>query len=193
MKYIFFLILVLPSAVLAEQNIDLLIDAALERTKYSVEYDGKYISIPYPNGDVPAQIGVCTDVVIRSYRILGIDLQKLVHEDMSKNFNEYPSNRIWGLKKPDTNIDHRRVPNLKVFFSKYGETLVISNNLKDYKPGDLVTWMLPDNFPHIGIIVDKVDSATGIPLVVHNIGMGPKLENMLFNYKITGHYKYLPK
>lgn len=170
-----------------------LVEAALKRTHQNVRYDGRYIKIPYPNGDVPKDIGVCTDVIIRSYRALGIDLQQLVHEDMAKHFNQYPSKRIWGLDKPDSNIDHRRVPNLQVFFSRFGQELAISNDPSSYKAGDLVTWLLPGNLPHIGIISDKVNSKTGLPLIVHNIGMGPKLEDMLFDYKITGHYRYQPE
>ncbi|MBS9777727.1 MAG: DUF1287 domain-containing protein [Gammaproteobacteria bacterium] len=167
-------------------------DAALERTKSAVTYDGRYMKIPYPNGDVPASIGVCTDVVIRSYRKLGIDLQQLLHEDIKKNFSRYPSKRIWGLKHPDSNIDHRRVPNLRVFFKRHGKSLVVSDQAGDYKAGDIVTWMLPGNLPHMGIVTNELTSH-GIPKIVHNIGRGPKLENMLFDYKITGHYRYLPK
>lgn len=166
--------------------------AALERTSKNVTYDGAYISIPYPNGDVPENKGVCTDVVIRSYRALGIDLQRLVHEDMSTNFSSYPSKRIWGLSKTDKNIDHRRVPNLRTFFTRHGKSLPVNTNPQDYEPGNVVSWMLPGNLPHIGIISDKVSIVSGNPLVVHNIGSGPKLEDMLFNYKITGHYKYVP-
>ncbi|WP_440903712.1 DUF1287 domain-containing protein [Catenovulum sp. SX2] len=167
-------------------------DAALERTSKQITYDGSYIAIPYPNGDVPAHIGVCTDVVIRSYRALGIDLQRLVHEDMRSNFNLYPSKRIWGLTSTDKNIDHRRVPNLQTFFARNAVELAITNDKEDYQPGDLVTWMLPGNLPHIGIVSNKVSPITGNPLIVHNIGAGPKLEDMLFAYKITGHFRYEP-
>lgn len=135
---------------------------------------------------------MCTDVVIRSYRQLGTDLQKLVHEDISANFSAYPSRRIWGLGTPDKNIDHRRVPNLQVFFARHGEVLPVSDVGSDYRPGDLVTWILPGNLPHIGIITDKISSLTGNPMVVHNIGSGPKLEDMLFEYTITGRYRYVP-
>ncbi len=166
--------------------------AAYERTHQSVTYDGRYLSIPYPGGDVPSNIGVCTDVVIRSYRSIGTDLQKLVHEDMKENFASYPSKRIWGLTRPDKNIDHRRVPNLQTFFSRHGEELDIPPEASAYKAGSLVTWMLPGNLPHIGIVTDKVSAETGNPLVVHNIGRGPELEDMLFKYKITGHYRFVP-
>ena len=169
-----------------------IVQAALERTNHNVRYDGRYISIPYPNGDVPTNIGVCTDVIIRTYRTIGADLQKLVHEDMAANFEAYPSKRIWGLNRTDKNIDHRRVPNLQAFLSRQGEELVISSKASDYKAGNIVTWMLPGNLPHIGLITNKISALTGNPMVVHNIGAGPKLEDMLFAYKITGHYRYIP-
>jgi len=169
------------------------INAAKERTTHDVKYDGAYFSISYPNGDVPSNIGVCTDVVIRSFRKVGVDLQKKVHEDMLVNFNLYPSKRIWGLKKPDKNIDHRRVPNLRVYFKRYGASLSVTKNPENYLPGDLVTWMLPGNLPHIGIVIDKKSNDGKTPLIVHNIGEGPKINNMLFDYPITGHYRYRGK
>ena len=138
-------------------------------------------------GDVPKNIGVCTDVVIRSYRSLGLDLQELVHEDMKSNFRLYPN--IWGLSKPDTNIDHRRVRNLKVFLYRHGQSLPVTQNHDDYKPGEIVTWMLSGNQPHIGILSDK-RSPEGRPYVIHNIGWGPREEDVLFNYTIDGHYRY---
>lgn len=163
-------------------------EAALERTDHEVVYDGTYRSIEYPNGDVPDGIGVCTDVVVRAYRRLGIDLQKAVHEEMTAHFDAYPKN--WNLSRPDSNIDHRRVPNLRSFFSRKGILLPTTRDSKDYVAGDLVTWMLPKNTPHIGIVVGR-KSPDGIrPLVVHNIGRGPSLDDMLFDYPITGHYRY---
>jgi len=176
---------------LSENFTTKLVKAAIERSNHQITYDGTYHSITYPGGDVPSNIGVCTDVVIRSYRTLGIDLQKLVHEDMKDNFDLYPSKRIWGLNKTDRNIDHRRVPNLQVFFSRNGESLPISQNKDDYQAGDIVSWMLPGNLPHIGIVVDKKLSEDGNPLIVHNIGRGPKIDDVLFRYKITGHYRYI--
>lgn len=170
-----------------------LVTAALERTEHSVRYDGSYHRIAYPNGDVSSDIGVCTDVLIRSYRKLGVDLQVLLHEDMRVNFSKYPSKRIWGLSRPDSNIDHRRVPNLQVFFKRHGTVLPIEQDAKLYRAGDIVTWMLPGNLPHIGIIVNQLSGDSARPLVVHNIGGGPVLEDMLFDYKITGHYRYEPK
>lgn len=168
-----------------------LVDAALERTRHPVRYDGSYRTIVYPMGDVPDNIGVCTDVVVRSYRALGIDLQQLVHEDMRAAFEGYPT--IWGLKRPDSNIDHRRVPNLQRFLERRRAALPISSHAADYRPGDLVTWMLPGNLPHIGIVSDRKAGKTDRLMIVHNIGSGPKLEDMLFDYEITGHYRFFPK
>lgn len=162
--------------------------AAIELTADLVTYDGSYVSLKYPGGDVAADRGVCTDVVIRAYRKLGVDLQKDVHEDMKRNFSIYP--RKWGLKKPDTNIDHRRVPNLQTLFTRKGHSLAVSTNADDYLPGDLVTWALPGNLPHIGIVTDQKSSDGLRPLIVHNIGAGQVLEDMLFEFKITGHYRY---
>ncbi len=167
-----------------------LVEAAKERTQHQVTYDGRYVRIDYPGGDVPAEIGVCTDVVIRSYRALGVDLQVLVHQDMAKDFSAYPSKQIWGLEKTDRNIDHRRVPNLRVFFERHGTSLPVSHKADEYLPGDLVTWKLPNNAPHIGIVTDQKHPQTGNPMIVHNIGSGPKMEDMLFLFQITGHYRY---
>lgn len=178
---------------LANTLADKLVQAALDRTSYDVVYDGRYVSISYPGGDVPKNIGVCTDVVIRSYRELGIDLQQLVHEDIRDHFDAYPSARIWGLKKPDSNIDHRRVPNLQVFFERHGQKLALSDKAEDYLPGDLVTWYVGGNLPHIGIVTDHIDEVSGHPKIVHNIGSGPKLDDMLFSYPITGHYRFFPE
>lgn len=170
-----------------------LVDAALERTRHAIRYDGAYHVIEYPGGDVPADTGVCTDVIIRSYRALDVDLQVLVHEDMTSHFDAYPSRRIWGLAAPDRNIDHRRVPNLQTFLARHGERLPVSAKAADYQPGTLVTWMLPRNLPHIGIVTDRVAPGTGNPLVVHNIGAGPVLEDMLFRFEITGRYRFIPE
>ena len=167
-----------------------LVAAAVERTQHAVRYESAYVGIPYPNGDVPADTGACTDEVIRSYRVLGIDLQKEVHEDMLQNFDLYPSKTRYHARRTDPNIDHRRVPNLMVFFERKGESLPITNRAEDYAPGDVVTWDLGGNTPHIGIVVDKKTLLAGRHLVVHNIGAGPKMEDVLFNWKITGHYRY---
>ena len=134
------------------------VKSAIERTRFNVRYDGSYYSIGYPNGDIPKNVGVCTDVIIRAYRKIGTDLQKLVHEDIASNFDAYPSKIIWGLNKPDKNIDHRRVPNLQSFFSRHGDILRVSSRANDYKPSNIVTWMLPGNLPHIGIVTDQVST-----------------------------------
>jgi uncharacterized protein len=162
--------------------------AALERTQHVVRYDAAYVRIPYPGGDVPVGTGVCTDEVIRAYRTLGIDLQKEVYEDMAANFSAYPTK--WRRQVPDTNIDHRRVPNLMVFFSRKGEALPITSRAEDYAPGDLVTWELGGGATHIGMVVDKKTFFARRYMIVHNIGSGPKLEDVLFSWKITGHYRY---
>lgn len=168
-----------------------LVAAALERTRHQVRYDGSYRRLNYPGGDVPSHIGVCTDVVIRTYRKVGIDLQEAVHEDMRRDFSADPRN--WGLSRPDSNIDHRRVPNLQAFLTRNGVSLPVSGNPVDYRAGDLVTWMLPGNLPHIGIVVRQRSSDGQRPLIVHNIGAGPKLEDVLFGFPVSGHYRYVGK
>jgi uncharacterized protein YijF (DUF1287 family) len=173
-----------------QQFLKSLVAAAIERTHHAVRYDPAYVRIPYPGGDVPADTGVCTDEIIRSYRAVGIDLQKEVHEDMVQNFSAYPRNWRWLLARPDSNIDHRRVPNLMVFFQRRGQALPISGRVEDYSPGDIVAWDLGGGVPHIGIVVDQKSSLTGRYMIVHNIGQGPKMEDVLFNWKITGHYRY---
>jgi uncharacterized protein YijF (DUF1287 family) len=163
-------------------------DAALDIVDPSIRYDPSYFSIPYPGGDVPSHLGVCTDVVIRAFRHLDIDLQKLVHEDMRANFNQYPKN--WGLKRTDTNIDHRRVPNLMTYFERKGMSKSISSNPDDYHPGDIVCWNLGGGITHIGIVVAQTSAQTSRPLIVHNIGSGQVVEDILFDYTIIGHYRY---
>jgi uncharacterized protein len=165
-----------------------LVAAARQQTRSAVVYDGSYTRIGYPMGDVPRERGVCTDVVIRAYRAIGIDLQVLVHEDMRDNFAVYP--RLWGLGQPDTNIDHRRVPNLQKFFERVDAKVQDAGGAPAYQPGDLVTWMLPGNLPHIGIVSDRRAREATRPLIIHNIGAGPAEEDMLFAYPITGHYRY---
>lgn len=170
--------------------LDKFVAAAMERTTHTVKYEPAYVHIPYPGGDVPADTGVCSDEVIRSYRAVGIDLQKEVHEDIAKNWDAYPHQSKWQQKHPDRSIDHRRVPNLMVFFSRKGETLPITLQVEDYSPGDIVTWDLGGDVPHIGIVVNQKSAQTGHLLIVHNIGQGPKMEDVLFSWKITGHYRY---
>ncbi|MDF1862951.1 MAG: DUF1287 domain-containing protein [Verrucomicrobiales bacterium] len=163
---------------------DRLVEAANFRTFQEVRYDPAYVVLDYPGGDVPSDMGVCTDVVIRSYRTLGIDLQKLVHEDMKQNFSVYPEN--WGLKRPDKNIDHRRVPNLERFLEREGAEIE-ANESPIYLPGDLVAWDLTGNgLWHIGIVV-------GPDTFVHNIGSGPETETGINQWKVVGHYRYFPE
>jgi uncharacterized protein YijF (DUF1287 family) len=173
-----------------QQFLPRLLAAAHERTTHIVRYDGAYVRIAYPNGDVPADTGVCTDEIIRIYRAVGIDLQKLVHEDMQQNRAAYPNYWRATATTTDTNIDHRRVPNLMVFFARKGKSLPITNRAEDYAPGDLITWDLGGNVPHIGIVVDTKSPQSSRYLIVHNIGRGPKMEDVLFSWKITGHFSY---
>ena len=163
-------------------------DAALQLTRQNVIYDPSYFRIGYPNGDVPEGRGVCTDVVIRAYRSLGIDLQKEVHEDMKACFHLYP--KKWGLSKPDRNIDHRRVLNLMTFFSRFGNSLQITDNAGNYLPGHIVCWNLGGEITHIGIVVNKKSSDGKRYLIVHNIGSGQVIADCLFEYRIIGHYRY---
>lgn len=165
-----------------------LVQAAVERTNHHVVYDGSYRSIPYPNGDVPDGIGVCSDLVIRAYRELGIDLQRDVHEEMTRHFEAFPQN--WGLGRPDPSIDHRRVLNLQTFFARKGIVLPITDAADDYAAGDLVTWLVAGKLPHIGIVTQQKSTDGERPLIVHNIGRGPEVEDMLFSFPITGHYRY---
>lgn len=162
--------------------------AAIELTKDRVIYDPTYFKLSYPGGDVPSNKGVCTDVVIRAYRKVGVDLQQRVHEDMVNHFDEYP--KLWGLSKTDSNIDHRRVPNLMKFFSRHGTVLAKSRQPNDYLPGDIVTWSLGGGLVHIGIVINQ-KSADGLrPLIVHNIGNGQEISDCLFSHPITGHYRF---
>jgi len=188
MKTKLLIILLLVFNATYSQDKDTLSVSALELTKQEVAYDGSYYSIDYPNGDIPSNKGVCTDVIIRAYRLIGIDLQKDVHEDMRTNFDKYP--KIWGLAKPDKNIDHRRVPNLMTLFERKGTVKPITNQPEDYSPGDIVCWNLASGVPHIGIVVHKKSDDELRYLIVHNIGAGQVLEDCLFDYEITGHYRY---
>ena len=168
-----------------------LVAAANDRPNHPVRYDPGYVKIPYPNGDVPSDTGVCSDEVIRIYRAAGIDLQKEVHEDMVANSSVYPYREKWKQVALDTNIDHRRVPNLAVFFARHGEKLKITTKREDYAPGDIVIWMLPSGRDHIGMVTDQ-KTWLGRYKVEHNIGDGPQIEDVLFAWKITGHYRYRP-
>lgn len=172
-----------------------LVQAARGRLKALVVYDGRYVGLDYPGGDVRATMGVCTDVVIRSYRkAFSFDLQKAVHEDMKASFSQYPT--TWGLTRPDKNIDHRRVPNLEVWFKRAGHAKPITYKASDYAPGDIVSWRLDGRsghggLPHIGIVSDRL-GRDGTPLIIHNIGAGPEESNMLFDHTIRGHFRYFP-
>ena len=167
-----------------------LVAAAREQVGVTLRYDASYRRLTYPNGDVPIDRGVCTDVIVRAYRRFGVDLQALVHDDMGTSWQAYP--KLWGLHRPDPNIDHRRVPNLAVFFTRHGRALPVSDQASAYAPGDLVTWRLPSGVPHIGIVADRTTRG-GTPLVIHNIGLGAAEEDVLFRYTITGHYRYRPE
>ena len=176
------------SPVFADQA---LVEAAQDRLKQRVTYNGAYMKLDYPGGDVPANIGVCTDVLIRSYRAAyGFDFQKAVHEDMKANFSTYPKN--WGLKRTDRNIDHRRVPNLETYLIRQGASLGISREPSDFQPGDIVSWRLAGGLPHIGIVSDR-KAADGTPLIIHNVGAGPQEEDVLFLYKMNGHFRFIPE
>jgi len=192
MRYFFLILLSLVYCVTTPEAWadELLVEAAQERLKVFVRYDGAYVGLDYPNGDVPAGTGVCSDVIIRSYRAAyGFDFQKAVHEDMRENFKAYPKN--WGLTRPDKNIDHRRVPNLETYLKRHGKTLPVTKKASDYKAGDIVTWRLGGRLPHIGIVSDN-KAKDGTPLIIHNIGMGPKEDNILFDFQINGHYRLIP-
>lgn len=166
-----------------------LVAAAKTQVGVTLHYDARYEKLSYPGGDVPIRRGVCTDVVVRAYRTLGVDLQQLVHQDMSQAWSAYP--KLWQLKRPERNIDHRRVPNLATWFARHGQQLAVSRQARNYRPGDIVTWMVNVKLPHIGIVADQ-NSAAGVPLVIHNIGSGTKVEDVLFAYPITGHYRFNP-
>ena len=168
-----------------------LVETAQARTLLDIRYDPQYVSLSYPGGDVDPSTGVCTDVVIRTFRdALRFDFQKAVHEDMKANFSKYP--KIWGHKGADKNIDHRRVPNLETYLTRKGASLPITKNAADYRPGDIVSWRLGGRLPHIGIISDK-KSSWGTPLVIHNVGQGVVEDDLLFNTDIEGHFRFLPR
>ncbi len=189
MKTLVPLLSLIPTFLLGQVDFyDQLADSAETLAFDEVSYDPGYYSIEYPNGDVPEGKGVCTDVVIRAYRKFGIDLQKEVHEDMSANFGHYPNH--WGLTTTDKNIDHRRVPNLMKYFERHGKMLPISSEPEDYLPGDIVCWNLGGATTHIGIVTNEPSNDGKTLKVVHNIGAGQVIEDMLFDYRIIGHYRY---
>jgi len=185
-----FLLLVSSPALAGEQSafVQKVLEGAYAQVGTTLYYDPSYQRIAYPGGDVPIYRGVCSDVVVRAYRNAEVDLQLLVHRDMEEAFTAYP--RMWGLSHPDANIDHRRVPNLAVFVARHGQSLAVSTDARDYLPGDIVTWRLPGGYRHIGLVSDRVRD--GKPLMIHNIGWGARIEDVLFEYTITGHYRYAP-
>ncbi len=169
-------------------SIRAVVEAARGQVGVTTVYDPAYVQLAYPGGDVSRERGVCTDVVIRAFRAAGVDLQQAVHEDMRRSFSAYP--KRWGLSRPDPNIDHRRVPNLMVYFARQGKSVAISADCAEYLAGDVVSWDLGGGVPHIGVVTTDVDPASNRPLIVHNIGQGARLEDVLFSWKITGHYRY---
>jgi len=164
------------------------VEAAIEQSKVTTGYDPSWVKIDYPNGDVSSDTGVCSDVVVRAFRKAGIDLQKEVHEDMTRAWSEYP--RKWGARGTDTNIDHRRVLNLTTYFDRQGKSLPITNDRTDYLPGDVVAWELSDGVEHIGILTNLSSEPDKHYLIVHNIGAGARVEDVLLSWKIIGHYRY---
>ena len=179
----------IPLDSIKNENIRKILEEALRQTKITTSYTQDYFVIDYPNGDVPAETGACTDVVIRALRNAGVDLQKDVHEDMRDNFSAYPAK--WGLKRTDKNIDHRRVPNLQTYFTRLGKNLPIGENADDYLPGDIVSWDLNGKgMTHIGLISHQKNEQTGRYMIIHNIGSGTKVEDRLFDWKITGRFRY---
>ncbi len=181
-----FVALLLPLLAPVAEADPRLVPLARQQIGVTVDYDPSYSIIAYPGGDVPMETGVCSDVIIRALRGLGLDLQKEVHEDMKRNFRHYPQR--WGLRRPDKNIDHRRVPNLECFFRRRGWQLPVTDNPADYQPGDIVTCLLGGSIPHIMIVSDRKDSE-GNPLIIHNIGSGTQEEDGLFLFELTGHYR----
>jgi uncharacterized protein len=173
---------------IASKEIKTVVESAIEQIAITKSYDPAYTPIEYPGGDVSLRTGVCTDVIIRAFRAVEIDFQELVHKDMKKNFAKYPHH--WGLTRPDTNIDHRRVPNLMVFFSRMGKSLTITKNPGNYLPGDIITWDTGNGRTHIGLVTAEIDTRSSRRLIVHNVGNGVKLEDALFWWKIIGHYRY---
>jgi uncharacterized protein YijF (DUF1287 family) len=177
-----------PLAATASPQLKQFIEAAVEQSKVTTGYDPSYVGIDYPDGDVPSDTGVCSDVVVRAFRKVGMDLQKELHEDMTRAWAEYP--KKWGARGTDTNIDHRRVLNLNTYFTRHGKSLPISDNRADYLPGDVVAWELSDGVEHIGILTNLWSETDKHYLVVHNIGSGARIEDVLLAWKIIGHYRY---
>jgi len=165
-----------------------LIDGAVAQAGVTTGYDPAYVKISYPNGDVAPDTGVCSDVVVRAFRKAGIDLQKEVHEDMLVAWSAYPNK--WGASSTDTNIDHRRVLNLMTYFDRKGKSVSVTSNREDYMPGDVVAWDLGNGVDHIGMVTDLWSESEKRCLIAHNIGAGTRIEDVLFNWQIKGHYRY---
>jgi uncharacterized protein YijF (DUF1287 family) len=183
-----FALLAAGAAAAQDEGVARVLAAAHAQVGVTRQYDGSYVRLAYPGGDVPADRGVCTDVVIRAYRAAGLDLQKAVHEDMRAHFTAYP--KLWGLARPDRNIDHRRVPNLETWARRAGHALPVGTDAAAYRPGDLVSWRLPNGLPHIGLVSDRrAPDGSGRPLVVHNIGAGARVEDVLFAWPPVGHFR----
>ncbi len=175
-------------SVASQSKADLLVTGAMEQVGKTTEYDSSYVKLGYPGGDVPINRGVCTDVVVRALRKTGVDLQVLIHEDMKKSFESYPN--LWGLSRPDPNIDHRRVPNIATYLRRKGKAVAITKNPQGYIPGDIVVWRLPSGRPHIGVVSNLRVRGTQRHKVVHNIGSGTQLSDVLFRFEITDHFRY---
>jgi hypothetical protein len=169
-------------------SLEKIIAAGIEQVGVTISYDPAYAAIGYPNGDVPKETGVCADVIVRAFRGATIDLQKELHEDMKNNFSEYP--KTWGAKKTDASIDHRRVGNLMKWFERKKKSLPLSREAKDYLPGDVVAWELDSGRLHIGLVTDLKTADQKKYLIAHNIGSGAQLEDVLFEWKVIGHYRY---
>ena len=168
-----------------------IVKAARQQVGVTRSYDPAYVRLAYPNGDVPADRGVCSDVVVRAYRKIGVDFQKLLHQDMAAHFKDYPA--LWGLSRPDSKIDHRRVPNLRRYLERQGKAVAVTDRSTDYLPGDIVSWRLPNGLAHVGIVSDRKVGfgLLGRPLVIHNIGYGAQEEDVLFSWQQTGHYRWI--
>jgi len=177
-----------PLAGNASPQLKQMLDGAIAQAGVTTEYDPAYVALEYPGGDVPEKTGVCSDVVVRAFRKAGIDLQKEVHEDMQAARSSYSTK--WGSNAPDKNIDHRRVLNLMKYFERQGKSLPISDDADDYKPGDIVAWELSSGVDHIGIVTNMMSDSDGRLLIVHNIGAGTRIEDVLLDWTIKGHYRY---
>jgi uncharacterized protein len=177
-----------PTTSVGSPQVRQIVDAAKAQAQLTRYYDPAYVKIGYPDGDVRPERGVCADVVVRAFRQVGLDLQKEIHEDMRRNFSKYPN--LWGLSKPDSNIDHRRVPNLMTYFARKGKSVAITDRASDYLSGDVVAWRFDNGLYHVGMVSDLLDQSSMAPKMVHNVGAGVQIEDVLFTWKIIGHYRF---